>query len=223
LIQEFVGKTKTQKLIDEIGNIYQENLHKKFPQYFEKQSVKSFAIVTALKNNEIKNLGMSIVDDLLLDSYGQFIGGLFLTDTSKVNVLKDTAGSLQTCRWYGNGNNQRTFNFTDVTNSTGMLIKTGTGNNVPNRGDFNLQTLTKTHVSSNGGYNSGLGRVQMPASSVSTLNETIAEAGLFGQWNMGSGNSVLNRNIMLSRDLISPTVQVLIGETINVDYQLILS
>jgi len=223
LLEDFKGKTKTQKLLDDIGKIYKENLRKEFPKYFEKESTKSYCIITTLENTEIKNIGMSKIDDLLLDNWGQIMGLMFLTTTQKAGIVKDIAGNLENIRFWGNGNNQRTIYFAQAGATAGMLIKTGTSASTPQRSDFNLNALTQTMISSNGAYNSGLGKVTMPSSKVSTINETIAEAGLFQLGNLAFGNSVNQDTFMISHDLINPAVPVTIGQAINVDYQYILS
>jgi len=224
-LQDFRGKTKTQNVLDDIGKIYKENLYKLFPEYFTKHSTKSYCVVSALENkDEIKNVGMSKVDDLLTDNFGQWLGTVLFTERQQdANLIKATDGVLVDWATWRTGNGFRNFGFAQAGSSTGMLIKTGTGSATPVRSDFNLQSLTQTMLSQVGAYNSGLGKVTMPSTKVSTINETISEAGLFGVWNMLAGNGVLVKNVLLSRDLISPVVPVSIGQQINVDYEMILN
>jgi len=77
-------------------------------------------------------------------------------------------------------------------------------------------------VCSDGGWNSGLGRVQIPAQIISTLNFTIFELGLVFTWFSDSAG-LTARNSLHSRDLLQSGVSVIIGQTIDVNYQILLS
>jgi hypothetical protein len=218
ILSEKIGSTYSQKLIDECEAIYKENFLKKFPEYFEKNHTKMSCLIATTENLEIKSIGMSCLDDLLTDNWGAFFGGLFSGNnpTGGLAQMKNSAGVQANLRVWGN--QIRLFNLTNV--AVGMLIKTGTDSTTPTRQDVNLGSLVDTLSSGNGGYNSGLAKVEMPASKVSTTNYSIEESGLFGIWQKDQGGG---ETYLLSRDIISPSVSVLVGQTINANYELILS
>jgi hypothetical protein len=215
LLQEFRGKTKSQKLIDDCYKIYKENFTKEFPEYFTKTHSKACSIVTALKENEIKNIGISKVDDLLLDNWGNFFGALMGGASAG---MVSTLGSAETVHTFGSDIGRR-FNIVNI-GALGTLVQVGTGTTPATRQDFKTETLVQTLTSGNGGWNSGLGKIDIPASGVSTSIFSISETTLQGQWVENFQNV---RNFLLARDNISPVVPVLIGQTINVDYQMLLS
>jgi len=217
MLQELIGETKTPKLIDDCYKIYKENLYKKFPQYFEKQNTKMFSLVSITEKNEIKGIGMSKVDDLLLDNWGIFLNG-FIGGTGSDITLTRSGGATNQLRLWGAGGS---FNTTNA-GALGSRIAVGTGVTPATRQDFNIEAGTLNLISGNGGYNSGLGKVDIPANLVSTSSFLLSETGLFGVW-IFNPTSPLIDSFMLSRDNISPAVSVIIGQSINVDYQLLLS
>lgn len=224
-ILEFRGKTKTQKVLDEVGKIYSENLHKEFPEYFsDGHSAKAFSIVTTLKNkDEINNIGMSKLDDLLGNNFAKFIGAVCLTEQQQ--SMQGIGGASHPMRFWGRGLHQWTFNNYQAPYAGGMFISYGSGTNIPLRSDFRLQTSLQSLTSGNGGYSEGLGKVTMPSGIVSTQNATISETGLFGSWTWSDSGHALkgSDSYLLSRDLIDPVVPVVIGEQINIDYEILLN
>jgi len=110
--------------------------------------------------------------------------------------------------------------FNDTSSLVGSQISVGTGITPATRQDVIIEAGQIVLISGNGGYNSGLGKIDIPASLISGSNFSLSETGLFGVWRV-SGFQTLP--FLLSRDNIAPVVSVSIAQTINVDYQLLLS
>lgn len=219
MLQELVGKTKNQNLVDEAYQIYKESFVKEFPEYFEKNHSKMCSIVTALENNEIKNIGMSKLDDLLLDNYGYWFGALWNPQTLTPDAKWEN-GALSTIMGWSSAIGVK-WNMNDPPLAVGSLIKVGTGLTPAQRSDYKLETNKQTLSSSDGAWNSGLGKIDIAGSITADFSDSISEVGLFGRWgekNLGNVNSLL-----IAHDNISPVIPVIIGQTINVDYQLILN
>ena len=215
LIQEFKGETKSNKIIDNCYHIYKELFTKQFPEYFQKNHSKMFSLVTITEDNEIKDIGMSKVDDLLVDNWGEFFGAL-LGGTSA--TMKNNGGSSKTVNVYGSAQT-RLFSITN-NGAVGTKIRVGTGTTPATRQDFAIETFQQDLISGNGGWNSGLGKVDIPANAVAGAGFSLTETVLEGQWIEDFSLAV--NNFALSHDVFNP-VSVLIGQTINVDYQLLLS
>lgn len=222
---DYIGKTKSQTLIDEIQATYKENFIKKFPDYFEKSYIKSSSIIsiTQPKETEIKDIGMSCLNDLLVDNYGNMLSGLLGGQAPSVN-MKDTGGTDRAITIVGQ---QGTFTDTDPvgTATVGSKIQVGKGLTPVARTDFNIETPFTGGIPSasvftgQGGYNLA-GKVTVSAVlSPTSQSGSISEACLFNWFN----HVVTSRFFMMAHDNISPAVGFIIGQAINVDYQIILS
>jgi len=215
MLQEFIGETKSQKIIDDCYKIYKENFLKEFPEYFESNYTKLASVITILENNEIKQIGMSKINDLLTDNYGKWFGQ-FIFPISNFNLTDIGGVNRALISWSTSGASS---NWNQTVEIVGTHIKVGSGLTTATRADVDLQAQLQQLLSGNGGYNSGLGKVDIPATATSTFNGTVNEVGLFGRWNV---NGFGAQQFLLSRDNVS-SVAVIIGQTINVDYQIILS
>jgi len=215
ILLEKIGDTKNKNLIDDCYKIYKENLNKQFPDYFDKNISKMCSLVTITEKEEIKSIGMSCLNDLLSDNWGLWLNAILGGVTVNIS-LRDDSNNLETLRMWSGGD---TFNTTNI-GAVGSEIRVGTGTTPPTRQDFNIETFEQTITSGNGGYNSGLGKIDIPASIVSITSFSLSETALFGHWhNFGFSPD----DYLLSRDIISPVASVIIGQTINVDYNLLLS
>jgi len=217
LIKHLIGQTKSKKILDEVHGIYQEEFYKQFPEYFAHNYTKSFALVTILEKKEIKKIGMSKIDDLLLDNWANFFKAIISNEAkanmfTTGNVLKTPSIFSSSLAKYGQTGN----------GAVGTSVSVGTGLTTPQRNDFNMETATQGLISGDGGWNSGLGKVDIPSSVLSNQIQSISEVGLFGIWFHNTPNIGV-ATFMLSHDLISPVVPVIIGETINVDYEMLFS
>jgi len=218
---ELIGKTKTQNLLDDITKEYAENKIKTLGE--TKNPINSNAIVTILKNeDEIKHIGMSCINDLLLDNFGIWFGELISGDTS-AKVLKNTAGANRNLRVYGNAN---LYNTTGA-GAVGFKTKTGKGLTPASRTDVDLSspfTVAPENgfpVAQQGAWNSGLAKVSTSSVTSPTGGSgSVSEFGFYSQWE--DAVNVL-QTFMLSHENISPVVPFVAGEAINVDYSWILS
>ncbi len=219
MIQHLIGKTKSQKVIDEATKIYSEEFKKKYPEYFEKNYSKAFSIVTTLKENsdEIENIGMSKVDDLLLDNWGKFLGAI-LTNQQQTTMI-DAGGVARTYWIYSI--NQDLFNYVN-NGAVGTEIFIGEGTTPATRGDFSMEVSKQGMICGDGAWQSGLGKITAPANVISNFNGNISEVGLFGRW-FTRIPIITVASSMLSHDILASSVPVSIGQSVNVDYEVLLS
>ncbi len=215
ILLEKVGNTKNKKLIDDCYKIYKEKLFKQYPEYFETNHSKMVSLVTTTENFEIKSIGMSCLNDLLTDNWGKFLNG-FMGGITSVN-LKIISGLDKDFLMWGSGS---TWNNRQA-GAVGSLIQVGSGTVTATRQDFALANFVASLSSGVGGWNSGLGKIDIPANAIATSSFTISETGLFGVWVHSPAPAV--DNVLLSRDNISPVVNVISAQSINVDYQMLLN
>jgi len=219
-VLQYIGKTKTEKLLMEIGTEYQELFRKRFPNYQENYPSQALSIVSILEKGEIKQIGMSCVNDLILENFGKFLRNLWSGSTSLFNMIDNAGVSRGNLSVFGNNDNTLLNLLGNGSGQTlGSLGQIGSGIATAQRTDFKIQTpIGVGDVSTtNGGYNSGLGRVTVSFQFGLSGSGNIAEAGLFGRWYSQDGTN--ERTFMIAHDNISPIVPFVDGETANVDYQ----
>jgi len=215
ILLDKIGDTKSKNVIDDCYKIYKENFQKQFPKYFETNHTKLCSLVTATDKDEIKSIGMSCINDLLTDNYGLWLNAIM--GGIGVNItLRETGNQFRTVRMWSGGD---TYNTTNQ-GSVGTAIQVGTGTTPATRQDFIIENLALSLISGNGGYNSGLGKIDIPANNVATANFQLSETTLLGVW---IAFAIGVKSFLLARDNISPVVSVVVSNTVNVDYALILS
>ncbi len=220
-ILEHIGETKSDKLIREIQSEYFELRDKKFPPKENKLSCNT--VISVTKDKEIKSIGMSCINDLLLDNFGKFIQGAFLRNSGTLNTIADT-GVLETTRYIGNVANTARYN-SIVNVSTGTRFQVGQGTTPATRGDFKTETpftnggLEDNQTSTGTGvYTVGINRVNVAGViSPTTGTGSISEFVMFGIWQKFP-QAQQTRNYALSRDNISPVANFGIADAINIDY-----
>jgi len=220
ILLDKIGYSKTQNLINDCCKIFKENLIKEYPNYFNTpESCKALSVVSVVKNNEIKSIGMSCINDLLNTNWGRFIAAV---SSSGGVSLFDTGGTPRTCGVY----TATASLFTTDLVSIGTLAQVGVGLTPATRSDLILETpFTNGGAEDNGistgdgGWNSGLGKVDIPTLISPTAgNGAISESVLYGIW-ADTGNNA--RTFLISRDNISPVVNFLTGLAINIDYSMV--
>jgi len=220
---ELIGKTETENLKSDITKQYTENFHKRFPEWFEenKHMAKAFSLVTVTKEKEIKSIGMSCINDLLNDNFGQFLKGIIGLQSFTATILDGGAKSFNTLS--GNAG----YNMANIGIAMGSYIQVGSGNSPATRQDFNIENPFGTSPESLlsgiiglSGWNSGLGLISMIRSFNAGGSGAISETILVQAWRATDSN---HRQAVYSRDNISPVANFIIGETVNVNYNLVLS
>jgi len=219
-ILEHIGETQTPKLINNIGKEFQENLVKRFPNYYKSQVLKACSIVSITENKEIKSIGMSCMNDLLTDNFGNFLKGILGIQSFDMNDLSNLSKN------YVIPSGTVAYNMLGI-GSLGTNIRVGKGTTPATRQDFNIENPFTTspeslafQLAGVGGWNSGLGQVSIQGAITAGDSGAISETILiqqFRNFNIGIGTSVF------SRDNISPVVNFIVGQTINVNYLLLLS
>ncbi len=216
---ELVGKTKTQKLLDEITSEFQETFMKKYPDYSKYYPTKANSIVTVTEENEIKKIGMSCLNDLFSDQWALILGLIF-SNGGDNNVIPKNSFGNHNFRFAGLGLNDQ-FNATNKVTQGGGSTDIGSGLTPPTRLDTQIQTLKTNIQNASAGYNSGLGKISCPAQTANILTYDLSETALYLQCFLLSP-IFENAQMLISHDLISPVVPVTNGETINIDYSLLI-
>ncbi len=218
---EYIGETKTKKLQDSITKEYFELFHKKFPAYNENHKMNSLVTVTDKK--EIKSIGMSCINDLINDNWGKMIKALISGDLAVIPPAVDRQNTTNNALIVYRTTDQ--FNSTNTAGLVGSVIQAGSGSTPATRQDFNIETAliglpqATFNPTGDGSWSSGLGQILIPSQIVAGQGGTIRETVLFGNW--ATISPVENQQYCISRDLISPIVNFVIGQTINIDYTMV--
>jgi len=209
---QYKGKTIDERITKDCCNYLVEN---------KKMSPAEACLVQVSdsKSKEILGLGGSAPNDLFTDQLGIWWES-FMTVPSSASLivtLKNFGGVGLGVRIRGG-----TFQFARTDGGAiGSEIRIGQGSTPPARTDFSIDTPFVTIPESgfintaSGAYNSGLGNFIYSALIVAGGSGTISEAGTFFRWQTTSNNTNL---FMMARDLISPTVAFVAGQTITVTW-----
>jgi len=183
---EYIGKTKTQNLTDEIQKEYRELVNKKYPNSHN-IITNSLIQVTDLDDTEIKSIGMSCVNDLFLNNLLVMLSFIWSGTGSFTDKLQAGAG----------------FPFTNITNSTsvkfnnpdlggilGSRVQLGSGSTPPLMDNTSVETpLTSGSpeqdraICGDSSYSVGLSKITIPTViSPTNGSGTIRESVLFGHW-----------------------------------------
>jgi len=225
LLNSLIGKSFNQKSKFEAEKILNE-IHSKA----QDRSIDKKALCFVLDKKEIMGLGGStlmkdkdgkIISNLILDQFGVWLAGLFsFQSASQRNItIKSTGGINKTVAVYTAGT---FFGTLQGGLTVGAKIQVGQGSTSPTRADFTIETPFGTApesaafvAPSNPVYNSGLGNFKYS----STINAggagTISESILTARWR-DIGLTI--DNYILFRDIISPSVTFISGQTIALEY-----
>jgi len=219
ILLEKVGESKSQKLLNECNNIYMEQFHKEYPDYFEHNFLKSICkiLVTEKDSNEIKGIGMSCMNDLMTKQFAQWFGGFLGANASTSGDTMKRLGGTQ----FNVGNSHGGSNFSHWGNnnsggSRGITITVGNGVTIPTKDDFNNPSGGILGLIVNAGsFNSGLGTVDWTAGGTATSDFVISNIFVDGIWSLSGQGSA---NYLILSDLINPTVPAFIGQSVFIDY-----
>jgi len=224
ILLEKIGETKTEKLLEDCNKIYMEIFTKKFPEYFGNNFTKSICkvLVTDPNDTEIKGIGMSCMNDLILKQFSQWLGGfLGFQSATTGDPVKDSGGaSVGVGNSHGGTNFSHWGNINSAPNARGLVIGVGIETTPPLKDDFALPLLTLQLVVNAGSFNSGLGTVDWTAGGTAISDFTISSSGVYGAWSLASQPI---RNYALIDDRISPTIPAFIGQSVFIDITFVFS
>jgi len=219
---KYVGETWNEKLKNQISKEYFELKQKQTAIIENNVYPMSIVRVTDPNETEIKSIGMSCINDILSDNWGNFLKGFF-TGTGINHNMTNSVNQSKPIRTNGT---VAVYNSTSA-GTVGTNMQIGKGTTPATRQDFFIGNPflvapeNNEFVTGFGGYNSGLGQVTVgglltPTGGAGSISETI----LLARW--ADINTSL-QNYLLSRDNISPVVNFISGQNVNVEYILQLS
>jgi len=224
LLNSLIGKSFNQKAKFEADKILKQ-IHKQADQY---SMEKALCFVT--DKGEIKSVGGStlmqnkkngeIVSDLILDNFGVLFAGVMsrFRAVDKIVSLTDKTGAPITLKAIGSATTFPQTGFGSIGNS----FQVGSGSTPPARTDTDIETAFGTapesgnmFPASDPVFNSGLGNFKMIASIVAGGSGTINESIWIGQF-LNTSNAV--NEYVFFRDVISPAVGFIVGQSIALEY-----
>ena len=222
LIEDYIGYTYKQKVIDDIHKIVLES--KKF---LDPIALAECCLITIHDKGEIKSLGASVPSDLIMDNFGELLKVLsyqIITGANETQALTDITNSAISVflRDMNAGQSGFTFlNTASASRSFGVRLQVGSSGTTPTRQDFNIGTPFGTSPEDTpfntnvAGYNSGNGQItfgnNITAGGAGTVAEAIAQLFIID-------TSAVAKVVMIFRDLISPSLAFIAGQTIAVDW-----
>jgi len=212
---QYHGHTYNQKKIDEIYAYIKED---RINNSLKSHNYLPASLVAVLKDNEIKQLGCSVPNDIINDNFGKVFAGAFKLVSLGVPIIDivDDTGSTETVNLYGK---------TGVSAYNTQIrsrVQIGQGSTTPLRTDFNVETpFTNGGVedgkinTDNGSFILGPSQVQVgkiisPTAGSGVIEETC----LYGVWFV---DGVGSRVFLLSRDSVS-SLSFEEGEGVSVRY-----
>ena len=217
-ILQYIGETKTKKLVENIQKEYFEILRKKFPEKsnpIENLQCNCLVITHEKNDDEIKGIGISCIDDLINDNFANFFGAILSRLGSK-NLI-DNANVSRSLLIYGQNDTFGDTNGASGVHSLGCQFAIGSGTTIPARTDFEVESIIQAvfSPSGNAGYNSVSGQISITgASAVLIGSGSIGNAVMYGRWfSVG-----VTRLFVISHDLISPVVNFVNGQVATIEY-----
>ncbi len=214
---DYIGKTKTENLMNEITKGYFELKEKTFPESTNPISNLALISVTQPNETEILSIGHSCVNDLIVENF--LIWLKYMMSGSGNPTMKDITNTSQPM-WFGALQSVWWGNPTGV--AVGTSIQIGSGIVVPNFNDVQINTpfpaspenLVKGTTT--GVYFVGLSQAKCSATYSPTTNGgAIGESAFIGSWRTQFN---VQKHFMLTHDSISPVVNFSAGQAINIDY-----
>jgi len=224
-LKELIGNSYNQKSKDEAERILKE-IH----SISSGQTLDKHVLCYATRDGEVKGVGGSslledkltgeIQSNLILDQFGIWLSGIFRTQGTAVEsrTMRDTGNVLRTLQIYGNGVH---FNETPGS-SPGCDVIVGSGTTAPTRADFVTETVFLTAPENgaialgvNSVYTNSTNIIKMQGSITAGGSGTINESNFRGVWQDNTGGF---RAYTLYRDIISPGVPFISGDSIILEY-----
>jgi len=221
LIQDYRGYSYNQKIIDDCHKIVLES-----KKHLDPIALAECCLISVLDKGEIKSLGSSIPSDLINNNFGLAYRGLFLQVVAAANVsevLKDIANVSETIflNDMQANNGHEAFTWGTAGLNIGFRIQVGQGSSAPARSDFNIETPFGTSPEDTdfninpSAYNITNGKITFGNSIVAGAAGTVSEA-IYKAFFNNSVNA--QKEFLMFRDLVSPGVVFILGNTIAVDW-----
>lgn len=212
-IQDLIGYQPPKN----INEIIKESIQLRAPfQHF------STVMITS-RDGIIKGIGQSKPNNLILDSFGIWLGSIFRTGTateSAIFNLTDITNTARSIRIYFDAIGENPFNYVGAGRLGGTQIQCGSGTTTATRADYNVETALPTAPEDDifdtgpGSYAGGIISVvgAVSAGGAGTINETL----MYARWRDASLASA--HVFALFHDLLVSGEAFVLGETITVTY-----
>ncbi len=222
LLQDYKGYSYKQKVINDCHKIVLES-----KKNLDPPALAECCLVTIQDKGEIKSLGASVPSDLIMDNFGELLKVLsyqLITGANESQGLTDITNTpINTfLRDMNAGASGFTFlNTASSARSFGVRLQVGSGSTTPTRQDFNIGTAFGTSPedtpfnTNSAGYNSVSGQITFGNNLVAGGSGTVAEA-IAQLFIIDTG--AVAKTVMIFRDLISPSLGFIMGNTIAVDW-----
>jgi hypothetical protein len=215
---EHIGKTKTKNLIEDIEKEYFERKYKSFGIKDNQETVTPVSVVSATVDDEIKQIGTSCINDLLLDNWGAYYQVIYGRYNGGATMVNTGGSPLQ----YRASSTERIWN--SHLTPVGTQVQIGQGTTPAVISDFSIETPFVGGIESIP-RSTGLGfyTVASSTANVSTHWSPMSQAGAISETTFqlnikrNDASDTVTFQI-ISRDNISPVVNFNIGEQVNVDY-----
>jgi len=224
LLNSLIGQSFNQRTKNEADKILNE-IHKQADRYCMEK-----AICYVMDKGEIKGVGGSslmqnektgeIVSDLILNNFGLWLSKIFSTRTTANQSFTGVNSAGGNTPIHSRALTSNVFNITSG-GAVGINLAVGAGSTPPARTDFTLETFFGTapeslvFVAGFPVYNSGLGTFKNVGSIIAGGSGTINESVLFNVWRtQASGLATFAQ----FRDIISPSVSFIAGQSILLEY-----
>jgi hypothetical protein len=220
---DFIGQTKTDKLVNDFHNYLLEEKIKKLG--FNPRISESCLIIVQ-ENKEIKSLGGSKPNDLLVDNFGEWLAGMHRALGGGISTFSiiDTSSVAQVLNWYEASDQQFTAGGNSNTVPVGTEIQIGRGTTPPIRQDVNIETAFSNGGVEDSAISTGTGsyvpsqaQVRVPATIAPTTGSgSISETVLFAKWYRTTNTQI---KLLLAHDAISPVASFISAQSVFVEYR----
>lgn len=216
-LTELKGKSYNSKTMLDADRYMKEQIKSFYGGHIP--SFKESATIVCHDKGEIKGIGASCVDDLILDNFGKLLAGLIrspVTGASSITMTNESNLVKTINVW-----NTVAPAFNVVGNNIGTYTKMGSGATAPARTDYKIETNLLTAPESgyqntgNGGWNSALGKMTTANTIISGGSGTVKESGLVGIY---ADNASVVTGFLLAHDAITPNVDFVIAQNLTCQY-----
>jgi len=218
-LNQYIGKTSSKKLLFDAN---QYLIEEKIKQTMKTPNEVCMIHVENPLTKEITGIGGSIPRDLIVNNLGFFLAvhwrNVNAVETD-FNTMIDITSTLRLVNLIRQGTSTP-FNNTLV-GAGGSTVQIGSGSTAPTRLDDSIESPFIVSPESNqigttiGLVNVGLGQVSNLTFILAGGAGTIKEAGTIMRWADRGGT---DRFFLIARDLISPNVAFVAGQSINITW-----